>query len=59
MRGWIVILIFVVLMGVSFLITSGLISVICLCLGLAFSWKIALAVWCGLLILSAFLKGNK
>ena len=55
----IVAIILVLVSVVSFLITAGIIKVITLLLGLAFSWKIALVVWLILFLISMFVKSNK
>lgn len=40
-----IILLFILLNGLSFLITAGIVKLIFVCFGLAFSWKIALETW--------------
>lgn len=47
--------IFIAICGLSFLITSGIILLICFCFGLAFSWKIALGIWLLIFIINVFL----
>ena len=47
-----IILLFILLCGLSFLITAGIIKLIFVCFGLAFSWKIALGVWLILFLLN-------
>ena len=47
-----IILLFILLCGLSFLITAGIIKLIFVCFGLAFSWKIALGTWLILLLLN-------
>lgn len=44
----------VVSLAIGYLIVVGLIKLICLCFGLAFSWKIATGVWLVLCLLSMF-----
>ena len=46
------ILLFILLCGLSFLITAGILKLIFACFGLAFSWKIALGTWLILLLLN-------
>lgn len=48
------ILLFILLNGLSFLITAGILKLILVCFGLefSFSWKTALGVWLILLILN-------
>ena len=58
MTALIVILIYLVCLGVSFLATSGLIRIVCWAFSLAFSWKIALGVWVVLCILGGLFKVN-
>lgn len=45
------ILIYVLCIGGSFLITAGLVKLVCICFGIAFTWKIALGIWIVTLIL--------
>lgn len=45
--------------GLSYLITIGIIKLITLCFGWAFSWPIATGIWLVLVILEAFLKNKK
>ena len=47
-----IILLFILLCGLSFLITAGILKLIFACFGLAFSWKIALGVWLILFLLN-------
>ena len=58
MTALIVILIYLVCLGVSFLATSGLIRIVCWAFSLAFSWKIALGMWVVLCILGGLFKVN-
>lgn len=53
------ILLFILLNGLSFLITAGILKLIFACFGLAFSWKIALGVWLILLILNGIGSATK
>ena len=47
-----IILLFILLNGLSFLITAGILKLIFACFGLAFSWKIALGTWLILFLLN-------
>lgn len=51
----ILILLFTVL-GIDFLISAGVMWLICLCFGLTFSWRIVLGIWLVLVLLSWFFK---
>lgn len=55
------ILLFILLNGLSFLITAGILKLIFACFGLAFSfsWKTALGVWLILLILNGIGSATK
>lgn len=50
------ILIFVLLMGLSWIITCGLIKLITLCFGLTFSWAIATGIWLVMCLLNFGIK---
>lgn len=52
------IILFLALEALSFVVSAGIIKLICLCFGLAFSWKFALGIWLILSLLSAFCKGT-
>ena len=53
------ILVIALVIGVSFLVTCGIIKLICLCFAWTFSWKIATGIWLGMMILrSIFSSGN-
>ena len=54
-----IILLFILLCGLSFLITAGIAKLIFVCFGLAFSWKTALGVWLILLILNGIGSATK
>ena len=43
----------VVVCGLSFLVTAGLLWLVCLCLGWPWSWQTALGVWIALVVLKA------
>lgn len=49
-------LILLALYAASYIITIGLIYLICLCFGLAFSWLIATGIWLVLVILAGVFK---
>ena len=56
------IVLFLIFEALSFVVSAGIVKLICLCFGLAFSWKLALGIWLILSLLSAFFKstgGNK
>lgn len=40
-----ILLLIILIIGISFLITAGLVYLISLCFGFIFTWKIALGVW--------------
>ena len=40
-----VIFLIIIVIGISFLITAGLVYLISLCFGFVFTWKIAFGVW--------------
>lgn len=54
-----IILLFILLNGLSFAITAGFISIICLCFGWTFSWKTALGTWLIILILNGIGSATK
>lgn len=41
--------------SLSFLVTAGIVYLICFCLGLAFSWRIALRIWVLILLINTLL----
>lgn len=47
---------FIAAIIMSFLITSGLVWIICLAFSLAFTWKLAIGVYAALLLLSSVFK---
>ncbi len=53
------ILALLVVCGISWLLTSGIIWLICLCFGWTFSWGIATGVWLILLLLGGAFQGHK
>ena len=56
-----IILLFILLNGLSFLITAGILKLIFTCFGLAFSfsWKTALGVWLILVLLNGIGSATK
>jgi hypothetical protein len=50
------ILVLLVVCGISWLLTSGIIWLICLCFGLTFSWGVATGVWLILLLLGGIFQ---
>lgn len=53
-----VLLIMIACLGASWLITCGLIKLITICFGLAFSWSIATGIWLILLILKSIFSDS-
>lgn len=47
-----------VLMAIYWICTCGVLYLIALCFGLAFSWKIATGIWLCLLLLSSVFKSS-
>jgi hypothetical protein len=45
-----------ILCGISFLITAGVIKALSFCFGFIFTWKLALGVWIILLVLNVLFK---
>ena len=56
---FIMIVLFILTFGLSFLVTAGLYKLIAVLLGIVFSWKIALVIWLIALFISWWIKGNK
>lgn len=48
----------VVIYGISWALTVGLIKLVCICLGLAFSLKVATGIWIILCILQSFFRSS-
>lgn len=44
--------------GLSFLISAGLICVVCWAFGFAWSWKLALGLWVVMLLISSAVKSH-
>ena len=58
--GWLTaIILFFIVEAISFAISAFIMKLICLCFGLAFSWKIAFGIWLILSLLSAFFKSAR
>lgn len=51
------IIIFFVCVFLSWIVTCGIIKLITICFGLAFTWKIASGIWLILILISGFIKG--
>lgn len=45
--------------SLSFLVTAGIVYLICFCFGLAFSWRIALGIWAIMLLINVSLDIHK
>lgn len=54
----VVIVIFALVYGVSWIVTCGLIKLITMCFGLTFKWSIATGIWLIILILRTIFKSN-
>lgn len=52
----ILIVLFALAFGISWIATCGLVKLITICFGCTFKWGVATGVWLGLLLLGAFLK---
>lgn len=52
------VLIFAFVEFLGWLLTCGILKAICICFGLAFSWKIATGIWLVLSLISAFLRNR-
>lgn len=51
MTGIIFILVVVAMYAISWLVSCGIIKLICLCFGLTFSWAIATGIWLIMILL--------
>lgn len=49
----------IMLLGLDFLLTAGMLYLVCWCFDWVFSWKIAIGVWLIVLFISAMFKTNK
>ena len=60
MLGWILAVLFIIFVyALSWIVTCGLIKLVTLCFGWAFSWAIATGIWIVLVILkSIFCNGS-
>lgn len=45
-------------MGLSWLITCGVVGLICMCFGLEYTWPVATGIWLVLTLLSSFFKSG-
>ena len=54
----IALLIFIVAMVVDFLVTSGLVWLVCFAFGLIFSWKVVIGIWAVVILLQAIFGKN-
>jgi hypothetical protein len=52
------IIIFALLLGISWIITCGIIKLITMCFGLTFKWSIATGIWLILLLLGEVFRGK-
>ena len=50
---------FLALVGIELLVTTGVIYLITLCFGLAFSWKMAIGIWLVIALLTGIFGGKK
>ena len=51
-----VIIAIVILIGLSFLITAGIIKLITVCFGLTFSWSVATGIWLTMILFRSIFK---
>ena len=51
-----VIIAIVILIGLSFLITAGIIKLITVCFGLTFSWSVAAGIWLTMILFRSIFK---
>lgn len=52
----VILVLLLTVLGIDFLISAGVMWLICLCFGLTFSWRIVLGIWLVLVLLSWFFK---
>lgn len=52
----VIILCLAILLGISWIITCGIIKLITMCFGLEFSWAISTGIWLVILILKSIFK---
>lgn len=50
------IIVIAILIGLSFLITAGIIKLITVCFGLTFSWSVATGIWLTMILLKSIFK---
>ena len=46
----------VIIIGLSFLITAGIIKLITVCFGLTFSWSVATGIWLTMILFRSIFK---
>ena len=51
-----VIIAIVILIGLSFLITAGIIKLMTVCFGLTFSWSVATGIWLTMILFRSIFK---
>ena len=51
-----VIIAIVILIGLSFLITAGIIKLITVCFGLTFSWSVATGIWLTMILFRSIFR---
>lgn len=56
--GLLSLLILALTLGLSWIVTCGLVYLVTLCFGLAFSWGVATGVWAIMLLLKAIFGGK-
>lgn len=54
-----IVIIALAIFAVEYLLTAGIIYLITLCFGLAFSWKIATGIWLVIALLTGIFGGKK
>ena len=50
------IIVIAILIGLSFLITAGIIKLITVCFGLTFSWSVATGIWLTMILLKSIFR---
>lgn len=53
-----VIVILVLVYGISWIVTCGIIKLITMCFGLTFKWSVATGIWLIMCLLSSIFKSN-
>ena len=59
LAGLLVIILFSICLGFSWIVTCGIVKLITLCFGLTFSWAVATGVWLVLILVGEFLGKSK